>query len=523
MKPHMEQTTSVWMATSQVPTESALRSDLTVDVCVVGAGMAGLTTAYLLSREGRSVAVLDSRRIAAGQSQRTTAHLTNAHDDYYHEIEKIHGLEGIRTAAESHTRAIDAIEKLVKMLDIDCDFYRVPGYLFCAPGHSQDVLDREFAAAQRAGLEGLEFVGRAPLIGFDTGRCLRYPNQGQFHPLKYMTRLAQEIERAGGQIFTDTAVEKVTGGRRARVHTTHGPMVSADAVVVATNTPVNDILAIHTKQAPYLTYAIGVHVPKGSVPRALFWDTEENYHYIRTQPYDDQTDILIVGGEDHKAGQAFDQDERHARLEAWTRQRFDHLGEVAFRWSGMVMETIDGGAFIGRNPGDEENVFIATGDSGMGMTHGTIAGLLLTDLIQGRDNPWASFYDPARKPIAGQAWRRFVSENANVGKEYVQDWLSGGDSPDVPHLATDEGTVMRRGLTKEAVYRDPQGSLHRCSAVCPHLGCIVHWNTLEKVWDCPCHGSRFDAYGHVINGPAISDLTPLDETGHPLEPAASAR
>ncbi len=313
----------------------------------------------------------------------------------------------------------------------------------------------------------------------------------------------------------------MTGGSRALVTTAAGPVVSAEAVVVATNTPINDMFAIHTKQAPYLTYAIGVHVPHGSITRALFWDTEENYHYVRLQPFDAQTDILIVGGEDHKAGQATDQDERHARLEAWARERFDSLGDVEFKWSGMVMETVDGGAFIGRNPGDESNVYIATGDSGMGMTHGTIAGILLTDLIQGRDNPWTKFYDPSRKPIAGMAWRNFLAENANVGKEYVQDWLLGGDRPDVQHLDLDEGTVVRNGLTKEAVYRDQRGSLHRCSAVCPHLGCIVHWNNLEKVWDCPCHGSRFDAQGHVINGPAISDLQSLDDSNHPAELMAS--
>ncbi|HUQ68809.1 MAG TPA: FAD-dependent oxidoreductase [Planctomycetaceae bacterium] len=388
------------MATSEIPHRPALERDLTVDVCIVGAGIAGLSTAYLLAREGRKVAVLDSRRVAAGQTQRTTAHLTNAHDNYYHEVEKIHGVEGIRIAAESHTAAIDRIERIVQEEQIDCDFFRVPGYLFCAPDQSQDVLDREFAAAQRAGLQGLEFCGRAPLVGFDTGRCLRYPHQAQFHPLKYMTRLMAEIQQLGGQIFHDTAVEKVAGGRRALVTTAHGPSVSAEAVVVATNTPINDMFAIHTKQAPYLTYVIGVKVPHGSVTRALFWDTLENYHYVRLLPFHDQTDILIVGGEDHKAGQDTDQDERHSHLEAWARQRFESLGEVAYKWSGMVMETVDGGAFIGRNPGDDENVFIATGDSGMGMTHGTIAGMLLTDLILGRPNAWAKLYDPSRKTLS---------------------------------------------------------------------------------------------------------------------------
>lgn len=510
MKYYSEQTTSVWMATAEIPPQPVLERDATADVCIVGAGIAGLSTAYSLARAGKSVVVLDGRSVAAGQTQRTTAHLTNAHDNLYSEVEKIHGTAGIRIAAASHTAAINCIEAIVRVAQIDCNFSRLPGYLFCAPGHSQDVLDREMAAAQRAGVQGLSFRDSAPLPGFDTGRCLVYPDQGQFHPLKYMAGLRLEILRAGGRIYQNTFVEHVTGGRPATVATTAGPTVSAEAVVVATNSPMNNMLAIHTKQAPYLTYVISAHVRRGLVPPALYWDTEENYHYVRLQPHDEQFDMLIVGGEDHKAGQVLDHEARHSRLEAWARQRFELCGDVQCRWSGMVMETVDGGAFIGRNPADEPNVYIATGDSGMGMTHGTIAGMLLTDLILGRDNPWAAFYDPARKPIAGMAWRNFLSENANVGKEYLQDWLSGGDQPDLEHLARDQGTVIRRGLTKEAVYRDQEGRRHHCAAVCPHLGCIVHWNNLEKVWDCPCHGSRFDARGRVINGPSTADLAPMN-------------
>ena len=198
--------------------------------------------------------------------------------------------------------------------------------------------------------------------------------------------------------------------------------------------------------------------------------------------------------------------ERHARLELWARHRWPQCGDVAFRWSGQVMETVDGLAFIGRNPGDADNVFIATGDSGMGMTHGTIAGMLLTDLILGRENPWAKLYDPSRKPMRGMAWREFLSENLNVAKEYVKDYLGGGDVSSAEQIAPGQGAVLRRGLTKLAVFRDELGVLHERTAVCPHLGCIVHWNKTERTWDCPCHGSRFDAHGQVLNGPANENL-----------------
>ena len=521
MKLMSEESVSVWMDTVEREQPSSLEANTSVDVCVIGAGIAGLSTAYRLSQEGVRVAVVDSRMIGSGQTQRTTAHLTNAHDNLYSEVEKVHGVDGSRIAAESHTAAIDYIEKVVGKHQIDCDFRRVPGYLFCGPNQSQKMLEQEKLAAERAGLTALEFVGRAPIVAYDTGRCIRYPRQAQFHPLKYLNGLAEQIRKAGGQIFGTTAVKEVTGGDKATITTAHGPVITAENVVVATNAPINDIYAIHTKQAPYLTYVIGAKIPRGSVTTALFWDMEDPYHYVRLQPFDGESDMLLIGGEDHKAGQATDQKERHSRLESWGRERFE-FGEIAYRWSGMTMETVDGGAFIGRNPLDHPNVYLATGDSGMGMTHGTIAALILTDLIQGRTNPWSQFYDPARKPISGMAGRQFVSENANVAKEYVVDWISGGDHPGVAELTPDSGTVVRSGMSKEAVYRDGEGRLHRCSAVCPHLGCIVHWNNLEKVWDCPCHGSRFDAMGHVIQGPAISDLKPVEAASENREPVGTA-
>jgi glycine/D-amino acid oxidase-like deaminating enzyme/nitrite reductase/ring-hydroxylating ferredoxin subunit len=507
----VERSTSVWMNTASLPAEQPLTHDERADVCVVGAGIAGLSTAYLLAREGKSVVVLDGGHLAGGQTQRTTAHLSNAIDDRYTEIERIHGAEGARLAAESHTAAIDKIEANARAENIDCDFLRVDGYLFVPPDQPFDVLDRELDAARCAGLSGVEMVTRAPLGSFDTGRCLRFPGQGQFHPLKYLAGLARAVERLGGHIYTGTRAKGIEGGPQAKVGTERGPVVNAAAVVVATNTPVNDWVAIHTKQAPYLTYVVGARAPRGAVERALYWDTLDPYHYIRLQPLDEGSDLLIVGGEDHKSGQATDQAERWRRLESWARPRFPMMGSVEYRWSGLVMETVDGLAFIGRNPMDRDNVFVATGDSGMGMTHGTIAGILLTDLILGRENPWARLYDPSRKPLRGGSWKEFLSENLNVAKEYLVDWLGGGDVASVDQVPPGCGAVLRRGLGKVAVYRDEAGLVHEHSAVCPHLGCVVHWNGAEKTWDCPCHGSRFDAYGAVINGPANAPLVPVPE------------
>jgi glycine/D-amino acid oxidase-like deaminating enzyme/nitrite reductase/ring-hydroxylating ferredoxin subunit len=498
-------TTSVWMVSAEITTRPPLAENLSADVCVVGAGIAGLTTAYLLAAEGRSVVVLDDGPIAGGETSRTTAHLVNALDDRYFEIEGLHGEKGARLAAESHSAAIDRIESIVVDENIDCEFERLDGYLFVPPGESTEVLDKELEATHRAGLTEVERVARAPLVDFDTGSCLRFPRQAQFHPLKYLNGLAAAIEKNGGRIFNGTHANGFKDGVRCEVKTDKGLVVSAERVVVATNTPVNDWVAIHTKQAAYRTFVVGLRVPKGSVTKALYWDTPDPYHYLRLQNLGED-EMLIVGGEDHKTGQSDDAEERFERLEAWTRERFPTVKEVEYRWSGQIMEPVDGLAFIGQNPGDK-NIFVVTGDSGNGMTHGTIAGILLTDLIQGRQNEWTALYEPSR--ISLKATPEFAKENLNVVAQF-RDYVTGGDVDEVGEIASGAGAIIREGLKKIAVYRDSNGEVHKYSAVCPHLGCIVEWNSTEMTWDCPCHGSRFDPQGKVLNGPAISGLAPAE-------------
>ena len=519
-------TTSVWMDTTEVPQFQPLTQNLRSNVCVIGAGIAGMTTAYLLARAGRAVVLIDDGPIGGGETSRTTAHLTAALDDRYYNIEKMHGEEGARLAAESHMAAIHRIETIASMEDIDCDFQRVEGFLFLGGGNTRKDLERELEATRRAGISDTQLVDRIPFEFWDSGPALRFPRQATFHPLKYLKGLARAILRDGGKIYTGVHAEKIDDGEPARVTTSDGHVISADNVVVCTNTPVNDWLIIHSKQAAYRTYVIGARVPKGSVPHGLYWDTPDPYHYIRLQHAEDKSgheldyDILIVGGEDHKTGQAADTEERFVRLEQWTRERFPMIERVDYRWSGQVIEPVDYMAYIGKNPGGDEHIWIATGDSGNGMTHGTIAGIILNELVQGRKHQWARLYDPSRVRL--RATPEFVKENVNVAEQY-KDWFTGGGAGDVAAIKPGEGAIIGRGRGKIAVYRDERGDIHPLSAVCTHLYCIVHWNDTERTWDCPCHGSRFDPYGKVVNGPAIVGLSPASPEPEPEKERDAAK
>ncbi len=501
---------SVWNAaplTSAKPAlgkKSGLKKNETCDVCVIGAGIAGLTIAYFLAREGKSVIVLEKTGIGQGETLNTSAHLSNVIDAGYREIERYHGERGARLAAESHTAAIRAIETIVRDENIDCDFERVDGFLFLGSKDSPQVLEDELKAACRAGLEATMEPGGA--FGLAKRPHLRFPGQAQFHAGKYMNGLARAVIDAGGTIYSGTEVSEVSGTETAEIKTVDGKTVLARFVVVASNTPFNDRVAMHTKQAAYRTYVIGVAVPEGTIPKGLYWDTEDPFHYVRVVKIvagAKTKDVLIIGGEDHKTGQTEELENRYTRLLSWGRTHFGALGEPEFRWSGQIMDSADGLAFIGKNPGSEPNVFIVTGDSGVGLTHGTIAGILITDLIMGRENPWETLYDPSRKMI--RAAFEFARENMNTAAQY-SDWVTPGDVSEVKNIQPSSGAVVRDGLSKAAVYRDADGALHRCSAVCPHLGCIVAWNATESSWDCPCHGSRFDPLGKVLNGPSITAL-----------------
>jgi glycine/D-amino acid oxidase-like deaminating enzyme/nitrite reductase/ring-hydroxylating ferredoxin subunit len=511
--------------TDNIPS-SLLEGEL-VDVAVIGGGIAGLTTAYLLSKSAKKVAVIEDGYIGSGETGRTTAHITHALDDRYYNLEEKHGLDGARNAANSHTAAIDLIESIINEEKINCDFERLDGFLFLDPTDRIESLNKELKATHRAGIVTTEILEKAPLQSFDTGPCIRFPNQAQFQPLKYLKGIQNSIIKNGGQIFTEIHAQEVNVDS---IKTVGGYTLKARNIVIATNAPIIDKASkIYDKQDAYRTYVIGARIKKGAIPTALYWDTgdqkSENlvapYHYVRIQKMDDDNDnydLLIVGGEDHQTGNISSDEEiekRYSQLESWTRERFPIEG-IKYRWSGQVMEPQDSIAFIGHNPGDNRNnIYIATGDSGNGITHGTIAGILLTDLILGKSNPWTALYDPSRKPRKAPGTKseegvqtQFQEEKpADESKQESDKKSFTKDEEKMAYVENlEEGQGMVLEEKKIAAYKDHKGQLHTYSAVCTHLGCTVTWNNSEKSYDCPCHGSRFSPSGNAINGPANTAL-----------------
>jgi Rieske Fe-S protein len=296
------------------------------------------------------------------------------------------------------------------------------------------------------------------------------------------------------------------GDGAVTIRTANGNTVEAGSAVVATNSPINDRVALHSKMAPYRTYAMAFTIPKGALPDALYWDTMDPYHYVRQETGPGAVNYLIAGGGDHKSGEADDAFARYDAIEAWTRRIFPQVGKETHRWSGQVLDTIDYTAFCGRNPGSK-NVYVHTGDSGQGMTHGAMAGLLIPDLITSGGSKWAETFDPSRKPL--RAITNFARENMTAIKNFAE-YVAPGEISSYDDLERGKGAIVREGLRKVAAYRDQNGKLHKCSAVCTHIGCHVHWNSLERCWDCPCHGSQFDIDGTALNAPAVSPLERLD-------------
>lgn len=499
---------SYWIDSESQHSFTSLNSDEKTDVVVIGGGIAGLSVAYNLVLAGKNVILIEDGNIGSGETGRTSAHLVTALDDRYYSLEKKYGKDKTKQIAASHIDAIDFIEKIVHTEEIDCEFKRIDGYLFPDPSDDEANLDKEFIACLSAGLE-VQLEEHTPAIR-KAGRSIRFGSQAKFHPLKYLNGLCEAILSRGGKIYTQTRATEIS---KEGIKTAEGFNIKADHIVIATNIPVKHIN--HFRQHAYRTYVVGVKVSKDTLPDVLWWDTGNQqvkkdippYHYVRLETYDDEHDLLMVGGEDHLTGLASSdevtEEHRYEALEKWTREHFLNAGELVYRWSGQIIEPVDSLAYIGKFP-KEENIYMVTSVSGNGLTYATIAGMMIADLVEGKTNVWQEIYDPSRSALSTSA-KAFVKELVATMWNYMKSKPADKEN-DIADIPQGEGRVIAIDGNPYAVYRDAENYYHFIAAECSHQKCIVKWNNDEKSWDCPCHGSRFTYEGVVINGPANKDL-----------------
>lgn len=489
-------THSIWSSVSRRASFPQLQEkNLHVDVVIVGGGITGVTTAFLLKSSGKRVALLEAQSIGSGVTGKTAAHLTEAIDTRYSVLEKAFGAEGARLAAQSSRAAIEMVGELDARLSLRADFERLPGYLYSERDADVETLRRELEAARAAGLV-VEF-GSAPLP-FPVAGAICFRNQAQFNPITYLTGLAGHVVGNGSQVYEQSRVVSIHEDEPCRITLEHGVVLTAERVVLATNAPLNRLL-LQTKVSSYRSYVVA---GQSSEPlHGLFWDTDDPYHYVRSLRAGNRN-YLVVGGEDHKTGQESNTHERFDKLLGFA-TRFG-LRNAEYRWSAQVVEPVDGLPLIGRN-GSSDAVFVATGFSGNGTTFGTVAAMILRDACLDQLNPYADLFHATRiKPLA--ALTTFVEENVDFPLHLVVDRVRKPDAGTLEEIGMGQGKIVRAGGERIAAYRDEEGHLHAVSPVCTHLGCHVTFNDAEKSWDCPCHGSRFDVDGRILNGPAIRPL-----------------
>jgi glycine/D-amino acid oxidase-like deaminating enzyme/nitrite reductase/ring-hydroxylating ferredoxin subunit len=492
---------SLWIGTAPLERYPKLERDLEVDVAIVGGGITGITTALLLQRAGKKVALLEGQRLAQGETGHTTAHITEAIDTRFTQLERDYGREGSRLAAQASWSALEQMRRFIEEKEISCGWQRVPGYLYAEREEDLGGLHEEYEAAKRAGLE-VEMTREVPLP-FATVAGVRFANQAQLHIREYLAPLVEELVAKGALIFEQSHVTQIADGAPCKV-VTEGGVVSAAQVVMATNAPLNRV-ALQTKITHYRSYALAARIAGPALP-GLFWDTADPYHYLRSAEVPGGGQVLIVGGEDHKTGTEDHTEGCYERLLAYAQERFV-IQQVGFRWSGQIIETADGLPYIGRNA-FSEHVFVATGYSGNGLTFGTAAAMMIAGQIAGTEEPWNKLFEATRiKPVA--AAKDFVVDNAEVAYHLVGGHLAPAETKFLGEVGRGEGKICKVGGRRLAVFRAADGELKMLSPICPHLGCQVQFNDAEKSWDCPCHGSRFTPEGEVVNGPALRGLKPI--------------
>lgn len=495
---------SLWQKTVDVyhPQNTSIPSS--ADILIVGGGITGVTTALMLQKQGKNCVIAELHNICFGTTGGTTAHINSFFDTSYNDVVSGFGKDAARTLAKAARDSINLFKQNVTDLKIDCGFEMKDGYVFAVEQNQVDQLDKMYDASVEIGVE-VEYVDDLP-VPSSFIKAIRYKNQAQIHPARYVMALAREFESRGGIIIENCKVEDVQENNGRLEVTTSTGKTAAGAVIYATHIPPG-INLLHFRNAPYRSYALAVQLSEEKYPDGLAYDLYEPYHYYRTQEIDGKR-YLIVGGEDHKTGHQENTEVCFKNLEAHARRHFK-IENIASRWSSQYFESSDGLAYIGHLPGNPAGVYVATGYGGNGITYSHIAAITLTDMILKGKSEFEELFKPSRvKPVAGFA--NFVTENADVVAEFIGKRLKIQSLDGLSDLANNEARVVNYEGKKMAAYKNENGEMHVLNPVCTHAKCIVAWNASEKSWDCPCHGARYDVDGAVLTGPARQGLEKIE-------------
>jgi glycine/D-amino acid oxidase-like deaminating enzyme/nitrite reductase/ring-hydroxylating ferredoxin subunit len=494
---------SVWLHTVPPhPLFPRLEDDVRADVVVIGGGIVGITTAVLLTERGARVVVLEANRVGHGVTGHTTAKVSSQHGMIYARLRSRFGAEGARTYAEANEAALAWIAGRVKRDAIDCDFRRRASYAYVASASGRSKAEDEAQAARAAGLPA-SLVESTPLP-YPVAAAVRFDHQAEFHVGRYLVGLVEGLAAPGSdcRIFERSHAVEVDTDEHCVVKTPGGRVI-ADQAILATHYPFLDRSLAFARVHPQRSYAIACRI-SGSVPEGMFISADSPTRSVRAVPLGGE-ELLLVGGESHRTGTGGDTRERYRRLEAFAREHWD-VRSIDYRWSAQDNTTLDGVPYVGRLTPIEGRLFMATGFAKWGITGGTAAALLLADALVGRANPaWASFFDPNRLTLRASV-PRLVQENAVAAMRFVGDRITKRGRRPIEDLRPGEGDIVSLLGETVAGHRDDDGVLHAVSPTCTHLGCRVNWNSAERSWDCPCHGSRFSPAGDVLQGPAVHRL-----------------
>lgn len=474
------------------------------DVVVVGGGMTGVVTAYLLQQQGKRCLLAEANNLGFGTTGGTTAHLNTLLDTPYTTISSNFNKDTARLVADAASDAIKLIEGHINSLAIECEFARTEAYLFSQDEDETKELDRILNASLEAGLDAGYVLDLPIPVAFE--KAVRFNDQAKFHPMKYLNGIAKAFESIGGQIVGQCRVTSVDESEEMLSISTSQGRISAKNIVYATHIPPG-INLLHLRCAPWRSYAMAVKLSNGNYPDGLIYDMKDPYHYYRTQRIDGQ-DFLIAGGKDHKTGADEKTEKSFLTLSAHLQRIFD-IADITHQWSSQYFESADGLPYIGVLPGVSERVYVATGFGGNGMIYSHVAAVELSHHILTGKSYYDESFSPSRiKPVAG--FTNFVTHNSEVIKHFVGKWFATTHLEELSQLAPGEGKVVTFDGKRIALSKDENGKIHAVSPLCTHMKCNVAWNGAELSWDCPCHGARYSLDGKVLTGPADHDLETIE-------------